>query len=126
MRPRCGPSRQDKKYVHGAFTELHSAFWLGTRSLESMREAGILPAFAGVVVSDRYQNYFHDSWEHIAGNQACLAHILRDYQDCAETYPEAVWPARRGGAARPDPCLARRPRPGPRRDPRRHRRPPGA
>ena len=96
---RSGPAG-DKKYVHGAFTELHSAFWLGTRSLESMREAGILPAFAGVVVSDRYQNYFHDSWEHIAGNQACLAHILRDYQDCAETYPEAVWPAQARRALR--------------------------
>jgi transposase len=39
----------DKKYVHGAFTELYSAFWLGTRSLETMREAGILPSFAGIV-----------------------------------------------------------------------------
>src|ERR1035437_8152983 len=33
-----------------------------------------LPDFAGVVVSDRYVNYFHESWEHFAGNQACLAH----------------------------------------------------
>ena len=23
-------------------------------------------------------------------SQACLAHILRDYQDCAETAPDAV------------------------------------
>ena len=50
---RSGPAG-DKKYVHGAFTELYSAFWLGTRSLETMREAGILPSFAGIVVSDRY------------------------------------------------------------------------
>ena len=88
---RAGPAGE-KKYVHGAFTEEYSAFWLGTRSLESMRQAGILPGFAGVVVSDRYQNYFHESWEHIAGNQACCAHLLRDFQDCAETYPGAVWP----------------------------------
>jgi hypothetical protein len=46
-----------KMYVHGAFTELYSAFWLGTRSLETMREAGILPSFAGIVVSDRYVGY---------------------------------------------------------------------
>jgi hypothetical protein len=39
--------------VLGAFTEQYSAFWLGDRSLESMREFGILPRFAGVVVSDR-------------------------------------------------------------------------
>jgi transposase len=44
------------------------------------------------VVSDRYQNYFHPRWEHIAGNQACLSHLLRDYEDCAESYPGAVWP----------------------------------
>ena len=39
-----------------------------------MEDAGILPGFAGIVVSDRYQNYFHPRWEHIAGNQACAAH----------------------------------------------------
>jgi transposase len=88
---RSGPAGE-KKYVHGAFTEEYSSFHLGTRSLEPVRQAGILPEFAGVVVSDRYQNYFHPSWEHFAGNQACCAHLLRDYQDCAETYPDAVWP----------------------------------
>jgi hypothetical protein len=96
---RSGPAGE-KKYVHGAFTELYSAFHLGTRSLETMREAGILPDFAGVVVSDRYVNYFHESWEHFAGNQACLAHLLRDYQDCAETYPGAIWPAQAQRALR--------------------------
>ena len=45
---RSGPAGE-KKYVHGAFTELYSAFWLGTRSLETMKEAGILPSFAGIV-----------------------------------------------------------------------------
>jgi hypothetical protein len=55
---RSGPAGE-KKYVHGAFTEEYSAFWLGARSLEAMQDAGILPGFAGIVVSDRYQNYFH-------------------------------------------------------------------
>src|ERR1017187_9500822 len=96
---RSGPAGE-KKYVHGAFTELYSAFHLGTRSLDTMREAGILPDFAGVVVSDRYRNYFSESWEHFAGNQACLQHLLRDYQDCAETYPGAVWPVQAQRALR--------------------------
>ena len=96
---RSGPAGQ-KKYVHGAFTGLYSAFWLGARSLDSMEDAGILPEFAGIVVSDRYQNYFHPRWKHIAGNQACLAHILRDYEDCAETYPDAVSPAQAQRALR--------------------------
>ena len=96
---RSGPAGE-KKYVHGAFTEEYSAFWLGARSLDSMADAGILPGFAGIVVSDRYQNYFHPRWEHVAGNQACLAHILRDYQDCAETYPGAIWPVQAHRALR--------------------------
>jgi hypothetical protein len=96
---RSGPAGE-KKYVHGAFTEQYSAFWLGARSLDSMGDAGILPGFAGIVVSDRYQNYFHPRWEHIAGNQACLAHLLRDYQDCAEAYPDAVWPVQAQRALR--------------------------
>ncbi len=96
---RSGPAGE-KKYVHGAFTGEYSSFWLGTRSLETMREAGILPDFAGVVVSDRYQNYFRQSWKHFAGNQACCAHLLRDYQDCAETYPDAVWPVQAQRALR--------------------------
>jgi len=71
--------------VLGAFTEECSLLFLGARSLESFRDFGILPAFRGVVVSDRYVNYFHPDWENIAGNQACCSH-----------YPDtAVMPIRR-------------------------------
>jgi transposase len=96
---RSGPAGE-RKYVHGAFTESYSVFWLGSRSLDSMEEAGILPAFAGIVVSDRYQNYFSSRWEHVAGNQSCLAHLLRDFEDCAETCPGAVWPVQAQRALR--------------------------
>ncbi len=88
---RSGPAGE-KNYVHGAFTELYSAFWLGTRSIETMKEAGILPSFAGIVVSDRYKGYWSEAWKTFAGHQACAAHILRDFQDCAEAYPDARWP----------------------------------
>jgi len=81
-----------KKYVHGAFTELYSAFHLGTRSIETMKQAGILPFFTGIAVSDRYKGYRSQTWENLTGRQACAAHILRDLQDCAETYPGAGWP----------------------------------
>ena len=96
---RSGPAGE-KKYVHGAFTGEYPAFRLGTRSLDSMEDAGILPDFAGIVVSDRYQNYFNPRWKHVAGNQACLSHLLRDYEDCAESYPGAVWPAQAQRALR--------------------------
>ena len=88
---RSGPAGE-KKYVHGAFTELYSAFHLGTRSLETMKEAGILPFFTGIAVSDRYKGYWSETWENLTGRQACAAHILRDLQDCAESYPGAGWP----------------------------------
>jgi hypothetical protein len=88
---RSGPAGE-KKYVHGAFTELYSAFHLGTRGLETMKQAGILPFFAGVVVSDRYQGYFSATWTTFAGHQACAAHLIRDFEDCAETYPGSGWP----------------------------------
>jgi hypothetical protein len=96
---RCGPAGQ-KKYVLAAVTERYSLFFLGARTLESLRDFGILPAFGGVVVSDRYANYLHKGWEHIAGNQACLAHLIRDYQDAAECYPEAIWPVQAQRALR--------------------------
>ena len=67
---RCGPAGT-KKHVQAAVTELHSLFFLGRRTLESFRDFGILPAFAGVVVPDRYANYFRDGWKHITGNQVC-------------------------------------------------------
>jgi len=96
---RAGPAGT-KKYVLGAFTEKYSLLFLGARSLESFRDFGILPSFRGVVVSDRYQNYFHSGWEHLAGHQPCLAHLIRDYQDAAETYPAAIWPAQAQRALR--------------------------
>ena len=96
---RSGPAGQ-KRYVLAAVTERYSLFFLGRRTLESFREFGILPEFGGVVVSDRYANYFHSGWEHIAGNQACLAHLLRDYQDAAECYPDAIWPVQAQRALR--------------------------
>jgi hypothetical protein len=96
---RAGPAGQ-KKYVLGAFTEEYSLLFLGARTLESFRDFGILPAFRGIVVSDRYVNYFHPEWAHIAGNQACCAHLLRDYEDAAESYPGAHWPAQAQRALR--------------------------
>jgi hypothetical protein len=96
---RAGPAGQ-KKYVLGAFTEEYSLLFLGQRTLESFRDFGVLPAFTGVAVSDRYVNYFHSGWEHLAGHQACLAHLIRDFQDAAETYPRAIWPVQAQRALR--------------------------
>ncbi len=69
-------------------------------------QPGILPrlrdpaGLRGVVVSDRYTCYFHPCWEHIAGHQVCLAHIIRDYQDAAECWPDTIWPVQAQRALR--------------------------
>lgn len=55
---RCGPAGE-KKYVLSASTEDATAYHLGGRDLDSFAEFGILPAFAGIAVHDRYSNYFH-------------------------------------------------------------------
>jgi transposase len=96
---RCGPAGA-KRYVLAAVTESCSLFFLGARTLASFREFGILPVFGGVVVSDRYQNYFHEGWEHVTGHQACLAHLIRDYEDAAERWPDAIWPVQAQRALR--------------------------
>ena len=90
----------EKKFVHGAFTGRYSLFHLGARSLETMKDFGILADFAGIAVTDRYGNYFHTTWKNISGHQACLSHILRDLQDCAESYPGKHWPAQAQEALR--------------------------
>jgi hypothetical protein len=88
---RCGQAGQ-KRYVLSASTENATAYYLGGRDLESFAELGILPALAGIAVHDRYANYFHPRWEHLAGHQACASHLLRDFTDAAQTYPDAHWP----------------------------------
>jgi len=88
---RAGPAGQ-KKYVLSASTENATVYHLGGRDLDSFAAFGILPEFAGVAVHDRYGNYFHPRWANLAGHQVCNAHLLRDFADAAESYPDAHWP----------------------------------
>lgn len=38
-------------------------------------------------------NYFHTRWEHLAGHQVCSSHLIRDFTDAAQSYPDEHWPA---------------------------------
>lgn len=89
-----------KDYVLSASTETATVYHLGGRDLASFAGFGILPSFAGIAVHDRYPAYFCDSWKHLAGHQVCTAHLLRDFQDAGEYYPEAVWPVQAQRALR--------------------------
>lgn len=81
-------------YVWSASTGRYTLYTLAQRrSGEQFRDIGIGPAFTGVAVHDRYAVY--DQAGNFAGgvrHQLCCAHLLRDLEDAAETYPEHVWP----------------------------------
>ncbi len=88
---RCGPAGK-KKYILSGSTETAVTYHLGGRDLGSFTAFGILPAFAGIAVHDRYACYFHQGWANLAGHQVCLAHLIRDFEDAAESWPDAIWP----------------------------------
>ena len=86
---RPGP-KANKKYLQVACTSLLTYYFLGERSLPSFKGFIYSDLYGTVVVHDRYVNY-----DHFGGisHQLCTAHLLRDIEDAAQTYPEAIWPA---------------------------------
>ncbi|GAA1002225.1 hypothetical protein GCM10009555_107810 [Acrocarpospora macrocephala] len=86
---RVGPKKTGK-YLLVACTELLTWYMLGGRDLATFKRF-VLAEVTGVVVHDRYQNY--DAADlGTRDHQLCVAHLIRDLEDCAETYPEARWP----------------------------------
>jgi transposase len=82
-----------KKYVLSASTESCTLYWLGGRDIASFADFGILTAFTGIAVHDRYALYDHpDLTKTIAGHQLCSAHLLRDLADAGECHPDHHWP----------------------------------
>jgi transposase len=87
---RAGPGPKSKKmYLQVACTNLLTCYFLGDRTLISFRDFVYSDLHGTVVVHDRYVNY-----DHFKGisHQLCTQHILRDLEDAAETYPDAIWP----------------------------------
>jgi hypothetical protein len=87
---RAGPGPKSKKmYLQVACTNLLTCYFLGDRTLVSFRDFIYSDLHGTVVVHDRYVNY-----DHFTGitHQLCTAHILRDLEDAAETYPDSIWP----------------------------------
>jgi transposase len=95
---RVGPGpKTRKKYLLVACTGLLTYYFLGGRSMETF-DAFVFPDLSGsVLVHDRYQNY-----DAIAGvlHQLCCQHLLRDLEDAAQSYPDAVWPGQAADALR--------------------------
>jgi hypothetical protein len=95
---RVGPGpKTRKKYLLVACTNLLTCYFLGDRSMDSF-DAFVFPDLSGaVLVHDRYRNY-----DKIPGvlHQLCTQHLLRDLEDCAQAYPDAVWPGQAAEALR--------------------------
>ena len=95
---RVGPGpKSRKKYLLVACTNLLTYYFLGDRSLKTF-DAFVFPDLSSsVLVHDRYQNY-----DAVPGvlHQLCTQHILRDLEDAAQSYPDAVWPGQAAGALR--------------------------
>ncbi|MEU8178066.1 transposase [Microbispora hainanensis] len=85
---RVGPKKA-KKYLLVACTELLTWCMLGGRDMDTFKRF-VLADLTGVVVHDRYQNY--DAADlGTRDHRLCAAHLIRDLEDCAETYPHARW-----------------------------------
>ena len=95
---RVGPGpKSRKRYLLVACTNLLTCYFLGDRSLASF-DGFVFPDLSGsVAVHDRYRNY--DAFGDVA-HQLCCAHLLRDLEDCAESYPDAIWPGQAADALR--------------------------
>jgi len=90
---RAGPGPAwRKRWLLVAATPLLTYYTLAPdRSVASFAQF-VLPDAAGVVVHDRYLGYDHPKTG-TGTHQLCCAHLLRDLEDAAQSYPDATWPA---------------------------------
>jgi transposase len=95
---RVGPGpKTRKKYLQVACTSLLTYYFLGDRDLASFKDFIYSDLHGTVVVHDRYVNY--DAFPGIS-HQLCTQHLLRDLEDAAGSYPDAVWPGQTAEALR--------------------------
>ena len=91
-----GPKSR-KKYLQVASTTLLTHYLLGGRDLASFKDFVYSDLHGTVIVHDRYQNY--DSFDGISHQLRCQ-HLLRELEDAAQSYPEAIWPGQIADALR--------------------------
>ena len=91
--------KKAERYLLVACTEFYTHYLLGDRSLVTFKAFVVAELSGSVIVHDRYQNY--DSAElGTLVHQLCTAHLLRDFDDAAQVYPDAVWPVQIADALR--------------------------
>ena len=96
--PAVGKKRAER-YLLVACTELYTHYLLGDRSLATFQAFVVKDLTASVIVHDRYQNYDSAALGALV-HQLCTAHLLRDLDDAAQVYPDAIWPVQVADALR--------------------------
>jgi transposase len=99
-KPAAGKKKAER-YLLVAATELYTHYLLGDRSLATLTAFVVkdLAESGSVIVHDRYQNYDSAALGTLI-HQLCTAHLLRDLDDAAQVYPDAVWPVQIADALR--------------------------
>jgi transposase len=99
-RPKIGKKKAER-YLLVACTELYTHYLLGDRSLETFTAFVVkdLAESGSVIVHDRYQIYDSTALGALV-HQLCTQHLLRDLDDAAQVYPDAVWPVQIADALR--------------------------
>jgi transposase len=91
--------KKAERYLLVACTELYTHYLLGDRSLATFTAFVVAELAGSVIVHDRYQNYDSVALGTLV-HQLCCAHLLRDLDDAAQVYPDAVWPVQIADALR--------------------------
>jgi transposase len=97
-KPPAGKKKAER-YLLVAATELYTHYLLGDRSIDTFKEFVITELTNSVIVHDRYQNYDSTQLGTLI-HQLCCQHLLRDLDDAAQVYPDAVWPTQIADALR--------------------------
>ena len=97
-KPAAGKKKAER-YLLVAATELYTHYSLGDRSLTTFKAFVVAELAGSVIVHDRYQNYDSAALGTLV-HQLCTAHLLRDLDDAAQVYPDAVWPVQIADALR--------------------------
>jgi transposase len=99
--PNTAPAGKKKaqRYLLVAATELYTHYLVGDRSMDTFTAFVLKDLTHSVIVHDRYQNYDSAQLGTLV-HQLCCAHLLRDLEDAAQVYPDAVWPTQIADALR--------------------------
>jgi transposase len=99
--PKQPPAGKKKaeRYLLVAATELYTHYLIGDRSMDTFTAFVVKDLTNSVIVHDRYQNYDSAQLGTLV-HQLCCAHLLRDLDDAAQVYPDAVWPTQIADALR--------------------------